>query len=361
MERNMTGDSLKVAINAIHVPQRHRERLDETVVHSLAASMKTLGLMTPITIWMGRYTDEDDKPHNGPILIAGLHRLKAAQALGWEMIDAVAVDATAVDRELWEISENLHRAELTVLERAEQVARWKKLVEGQSVPTRDRASKPDLRAARAKGRHKSVGVREIAARLSSTRSQVQRDQKISSVSKEAKLAARKAGLDDNQLALLSIAEEKTAEAQVAKVETLRAERAKPKPSAKRAAPAAKASDLLLEQASGTASGSAGAHNEVVVLGGLSEHDPTSNVMQLAALTASGSAMRSRKRVICAAKCGILTFIVRSVRSWCASSSTAAAQPHQHHIRRARANQKQIAVPAIIDRHGSGEHKCPIST
>ncbi len=41
--------------------------------------------------------------------------------------DAVFFDGSDIKAQLWEISENLHRAELTTLEYGEQVARWVEL------------------------------------------------------------------------------------------------------------------------------------------------------------------------------------------------------------------------------------------
>jgi ParB-like chromosome segregation protein Spo0J len=41
----------------------------------------------------------------------GAHRLAAAIKLGWEDIDAIFADGmTEIDRQLWEIDENLMRA-----------------------------------------------------------------------------------------------------------------------------------------------------------------------------------------------------------------------------------------------------------
>ncbi len=60
------------------------------------------------------------------------HRIEAFRLLGRPEIDAVFFNGSDVEAELWEISENLHRSELTKLEYGEQVARWIELknVEG---------------------------------------------------------------------------------------------------------------------------------------------------------------------------------------------------------------------------------------
>jgi len=47
--------------------------------------------------------------------------------LGWDEIDAIFVTGNEIEREGQEIAENLHRAELTALERSNQIARWAEL------------------------------------------------------------------------------------------------------------------------------------------------------------------------------------------------------------------------------------------
>lgn len=105
-------------IDNIIVPDGRRKANPDRI-KALAASMADIGLRTPITL----YVDEDDRP----VLVAGLHRLRAAQHLGWETIPITWFDADAIDRELWEIDENLQRSELTELERSECLARRKEL------------------------------------------------------------------------------------------------------------------------------------------------------------------------------------------------------------------------------------------
>jgi len=89
--------------------------LDESVVDSLAESIGAIGLLHAVTL----------TPHGH--LIAGLHRLEAVRRLGWETIPANVVDGEQV--ELVEIDENLIRAELTVLERAEHLQRRREIYE----------------------------------------------------------------------------------------------------------------------------------------------------------------------------------------------------------------------------------------
>lgn len=109
----------KIWLDALVVGDRHR-MVDVTKVDSLAESMKELGLQQPISVWF----DDDDAMH----LIAGLHRVRAAEKLGWEQIDAITVSLDPIGREMWEISENLHRSGLTKEERDEHIRRYAELL-----------------------------------------------------------------------------------------------------------------------------------------------------------------------------------------------------------------------------------------
>ena len=60
-------------------------------------------------------------------LVSGRHRLEACIELGMDEIPVVAEMGSELDARLWEIAENLHRAELTALERAEHISQWIKL------------------------------------------------------------------------------------------------------------------------------------------------------------------------------------------------------------------------------------------
>ena len=92
--------------NSIHVGSRLRD-LDESKVLDLAVSIKLQGLLQPVVV-----TEAGE-------LVAGLHRLRAVQQLGWDEVPAVVVD----DRfaRLAEIDENLVRNDLSVLEQGEHL------------------------------------------------------------------------------------------------------------------------------------------------------------------------------------------------------------------------------------------------
>lgn len=91
-------------------------------VDELAASIRTVGLIQPITVRQVAAT------HKGLMeqvfqIIAGHHRVAAARALGWTEIDAIVKESSGLQAELIEIDENLVRSELTPAQRAHYTAR----------------------------------------------------------------------------------------------------------------------------------------------------------------------------------------------------------------------------------------------
>lgn len=180
----------------IYVGDRLRHVTDEAIA-LMAESMGALGLLEPISV---RVVDDmviDGSPSDGvPVLIAGATRLAAAKRLGWAKIDCVVADVDEVQARRREIAENLHRTELTVQERSDHVAEWIRL----SSPEVSAQVEPKPTGGRPEG-----GVKAVARELGVERNEAQRAVKIASITSEAKEAARDAGLDDNQSALLKVA------------------------------------------------------------------------------------------------------------------------------------------------------------
>lgn len=98
---------------------RRRRKFDPAYVTALSESIRDIGLWHPITVAPmvdGVYP-----------LVAGEHRLEACKCLGWVEIPAMIASVSEIEREIWQIDENLQRAELTELERDEHLARRKML------------------------------------------------------------------------------------------------------------------------------------------------------------------------------------------------------------------------------------------
>lgn len=170
-----------------------RRAINDATVAQLASSMEKIGLQHPITV---RFVQGFDDPEygaveNAVVLVAGRHRLEAARRLGWETIDGIYQHWTDAEARMWEIAENLHRADLTELERSEQIAEWiglaGKVAQGEPLIG---------------GRGHEGGLRMASRELGIDRADAQRAAKVASLSDEAKEAARETGLDDNRSAML---------------------------------------------------------------------------------------------------------------------------------------------------------------
>jgi hypothetical protein len=183
----------RVPVIGIEVGARHRAP-DPATVSAIAESMKLIGQLQPITVY-----EKDGVAH----LIAGLHRVLAASSIGMDEIEAVFVTGDDIDQELREISENLHRSELTALERDGHVARWIELTEARTVS-------PQV-VAKPHGGRPEGGVRAAAKGIGVNREDARRAVKVASLTDEAKAAAVEAGLDNNRTALLEAAKSDPAE------------------------------------------------------------------------------------------------------------------------------------------------------
>ena len=176
----------QIFVDLIPIPDRHRP-VGKEAVDALADSMAKIGLRTPITLRAVGETDIE--------LVAGAHRLAAAKQLGWEKIDCIVLDCDETQAEMWEIAENLHRADLTALQRSEHTARWVEL--NKHVVRKNIA---ELGAPRR-------GNRQAARELGVTEYGVRRAIKVASLTDEAKEAARETKQDDNETAMFEAAKQ----------------------------------------------------------------------------------------------------------------------------------------------------------
>lgn len=115
----------RIKISGIHVGERTRP-VDEDHAQAIAASISERGLINPITV---RKTPAMNKGATPYTLVAGGHRLRAGVILGWEEIDVIIVAADQVEAQLIEISENLYRNELSKLDRAIFVQKFREMWE----------------------------------------------------------------------------------------------------------------------------------------------------------------------------------------------------------------------------------------
>jgi hypothetical protein len=104
---------------------------------------------------------------------------------------AVQVEGDETDARLWEIAENLHRAELTVSERAEHIAEWVRLTNEKMEQQPAQVAPPVRKHGHAQP---GSGINAAVRELGIDRTEAQRAVKIASIAPEAKEAARVAGL-----------------------------------------------------------------------------------------------------------------------------------------------------------------------
>lgn len=117
------GAILDIDIALIDVPARRR-KLDPVWVEALSDLFGSQGQQAPIEVIAAGERFR---------LVFGNHRLAAAKLLGWGKITASvkAADAFASEAELIlrEIAENFARRELSILDRAVDIARWREVYE----------------------------------------------------------------------------------------------------------------------------------------------------------------------------------------------------------------------------------------
>jgi ParB-like chromosome segregation protein Spo0J len=196
-----------VPLAKISIDDRSRS-LCENAVASLVESIKTIGLQVPISV----QSDQSSRDESY-LLVAGLHRLEACRRLGMAHIDARIIDLDETERRLWEIAENLHRAELTALERLDHVDQWIKLSNERQLQSAQLAPIESKRAD-GRGHRREGGINAAVRELGVNRTEAQRAVKIAALAPDAKAEARALGLDDNRSALLKAAKAPSKEAQI---------------------------------------------------------------------------------------------------------------------------------------------------
>ena len=186
----------------IDIPPHRMRELNPDKARELAESIKKIGQLSPIIV---RETG------HGVELVTGLHRMEAVRILGDRHVTAFVVKCDDIEARKAEIAENLHRAELTVQERADHIAEWVKLTD-ETVKAQVAPLEPHKRG------RPDQGINSAVRELGIDRTEAQRAVKIASIEPEAKAAAKDAGLDNNQSALMRVAKEKTAEAQLVAIQ-----------------------------------------------------------------------------------------------------------------------------------------------
>jgi ParB-like chromosome segregation protein Spo0J len=201
------------------------EELDEKVVTDIAESILVSDLFHPIAVRRIKVTLEDGTILDKILLVAGAHRLEAIKRLGRERVPCFFVDGDDIDAQLVRLGEDLWRKTLTVVRHAEKLVEYLTLasakldISGQ-LGQKSQFGRPPGGIALAARKLPQLG-RSVEAR----RKIIARAKKISRITPEAKEAAIEAHLENNQEALLKIAEVSGHKAQLRVVAEL-AERTK---------------------------------------------------------------------------------------------------------------------------------------
>jgi ParB family chromosome partitioning protein len=114
---------MKIHVGFISTLGRLRQ-VDPAQVSALAASIKEVGLLNPITVYPRKIV-RDGQEVDGFGLVAGAHRLEACKALGWSEVPVTVVDLPEDERIIAECDENLCGSKLTAVEQAMFTARRK--------------------------------------------------------------------------------------------------------------------------------------------------------------------------------------------------------------------------------------------
>jgi ParB/RepB/Spo0J family partition protein len=194
-----------ISIEKIFVPKT-RASLDDEIVAGIAESMRVSGQLHPIAVRRTTKKRGQANTVERIVLVAGAHRLAAAKLLRRKRIICVYVEGDELHAKLVRLAENLWRKNLTVLRRAENLVEYVKIasanvkVSGQ-VDQKRRGGRPPS--------GKALAARELpllGRSADAIRKSIERAEKIDRISQDAKKAAKKVGLADNQKALLRIAE-----------------------------------------------------------------------------------------------------------------------------------------------------------
>ena len=177
-------DYQMVFIDRISVGTRMRD-VDPDIVKRLKGSIEQIGLQNPISVWA-------HPDGSTAVLVAGLHRYAASKELGHKEVMCCFVDMDEMEQKLWEIAENLHRAELTQDERREHIAMWIKLTEEKLQSHHDGGI--ESKRADGKGHRPEGGIEAAARELGIAPTTAHRAVKAESLPADAKAIADEAGL-----------------------------------------------------------------------------------------------------------------------------------------------------------------------
>lgn len=114
-----------IPLKSIHIGERERP-IDEDYALVIGSSMAEVGLINPLTVRSTPAMNGGKTPYT---LIAGGHRHRGAELNQWSEIDVLVVSADTIDARLIELSENLWHNDLSELDRALFVVKYRETIE----------------------------------------------------------------------------------------------------------------------------------------------------------------------------------------------------------------------------------------
>ena len=192
-----------IAIDQIVVPDRLRA-VEEEHALAIAQSIVEHGLINPITV---RHTP--NAKEGSYTLVAGAHRLRAVAINDDSEIEALVIEADKDEAQLVEVTENLFRNELSVMDRAVFVQSYRDVWErknGKVEPGRP-ANRVNLTLLLAEEASVRGGfIQHVAERMGVSREALIRLNRIAkNLRPEVRAAIRGTPIADNQSELLKIA------------------------------------------------------------------------------------------------------------------------------------------------------------
>lgn len=136
--------------------------VDMDIAAAIGASFVEHGQISPITVRRAPAKNKGATPYT---LITGGHRCSAADIISWTELDALVVQADGAEAQLLEIAENLYRNELSALDRAIFVLKYRELWEEQHGKINPNGGRPEKQGTEcpvifARGRELSKQVQE---------------------------------------------------------------------------------------------------------------------------------------------------------------------------------------------------------
>ncbi len=193
----------RIPISEIVIPERLRA-VEEDHALAIAQSIVEHGLLNPITV---RATPA--AKGGNYMLVAGAHRLRAATLNGDPEIETMVVEADKAEAQLIEITENLFRNDLSVIDRAVFVQNYRDVWEQKY--GKIEAGRPGNRANLSqlfRDEAEAGFSQHVADRLGFSKRSVERLNKIAqNLSPKLRAALRGTSAADNQSLLLKLAKE----------------------------------------------------------------------------------------------------------------------------------------------------------